>query len=296
VKEMFVSDFESSKLRVFAMADEVITMKEKIATFEKTLVDFINDNSGGGGGGGGGGGDGCTCPDLTDIIAKMEKINLTNDNIIIAPPIAPDANGKHKPADNKQNILLEDSRVFIGKNEGDFMSANQYSKSNSVAIGNNVAVNGKNGIAIGTNVIASRDAASDSTVHASVAIGNNVTTTGNGLAIGSDVVADTGEVRIGKHEHKYVYLGNFKMFGDYGNTESGALPGVKLISVTSPNGSPNVACRKIDVGDANSLIFPNVGKFRIVSGTKSILIDLTTDNQIIFRNETTSKQASLSLT
>jgi hypothetical protein len=96
---MFVSDFESSKLRVFAMADEVIVMKKKISEFEKTLVDSINDNSGGGGD------SECTCPDLTDLLAKIEKINLTDDNIIIAPPSAPDMNGKHKPADNKIYFL-----------------------------------------------------------------------------------------------------------------------------------------------------------------------------------------------
>jgi hypothetical protein len=281
---MIVSDIDNNVIRVFAMAEEVIVMKKKISEFEATITDFINENSGCGGG--------YTGPDLTDLI---EKIKLNGENIIIGESSAPDLNNMHKPTNNKQNIILEDSRVFIGKNEANFMYANQYDKPNSVVIGNNVAVNGKNGIAIGTNVIASDTSGSDSTVYASVAIGNDVRTSKNGIAIGSDLRADENEVKIGKYVHKHLYLGNLSLIGDFGDSQAGRLPGLQIFEVTSSTGSSNVACKKIDVGTSSSLIFPRDGKFRIVSGTKSILIDLTTDNQIIFRNESTSKQASLNL-
>ncbi len=114
---------------------------------------------------------------------------------------------------------------------------------NAVAIGNQAAVRGHGGIAIGSNSKVGVDDASTGhnlvAANRGIAIGNRAEVTGdNGIAIGSSVTAGKNEIRIGSSVHQDVYIAGINFVSGGSDNPSTAPP---MFSIGDPGQTATIA-------------------------------------------------------
>jgi hypothetical protein len=263
--------------KVFAMTEQVAFMKRKVEEFEKIIADFVNENGGGSG-----------TSDVTD------KVDINNGNIVIGEDVN-SVNGNHSPASDKNNIIMEDSHIFIGKNDGGYMNGKYFDRPNTVAIGNKVSANKPYNVAIGYNAAAGTFANNyTGSEEGSICIGKNVQAYDNGIAIGSNIIALSSEIKIGETQNT-CQLGNLVLRGDYGDYQSGRAPGLKIISVTDSLKVSTIPCEKIDIGNVLTIQGSSGSKVIFQSGSRFVTMDFSNSNKLTFTDGGTGKKVELNM-
>jgi hypothetical protein len=265
---------------VYTLSEEIKRMKTKLENL-KELIEQIGSNPRGGN------------DNNNNQPVTIDNLELTDGKVLIGENSK--VNDDHRPGHNKANVMLENTRVFVGANDGNFENQNGNYSDYTVALGYNVAASGHNSIAIGKNVRSAHQCYSIPDIPGGIAIGTDLTTERDGIAIGHNLTATTNQIKIGDQNQQEFFLGNLVLGGDYGDTQAGRYPGLSIVSVASSSTGEKIKCKKIDIGDSGTLSFPGEGYMRLETGGKRLLLDFTENDKVKFKNEGNQKSGIVSL-